>query len=145
MSPKSHMALCVLCKAAGFSLLFLVLVFLSTSQCPVMTDINTGGAPKGSEGVHRGGHALADDDLCKRRRCSERTGIKLCWGRGKPAKRSEAQQGRMLRNRVLGRKGASQEERRVLRHESEVPAGERGGGGEPEEAGRLPIDGLSKL
>ncbi|KAJ6541336.1 hypothetical protein B0H19DRAFT_1077206 [Mycena capillaripes] len=101
---------------------------------------------KGSGGVHRGGHALADDDLCKCRRRSEGTGTKLRWGRGKPAKRSEAQQGRMLGNKVLGRKGASQKEQRVLRHGSEVPARAKGGGGgEPEEAGRPPIDGLRKL
>ncbi|KAJ6563635.1 hypothetical protein DFH09DRAFT_1278881 [Mycena vulgaris] len=110
-----------------------------------MTGINTRGARKGSGGVHKGGHASADDDLCKRRRRSEGTGTKLRWGREKPAKRSEAQQGRMLRNRVLGRKGASQEERRVLRHGSEVPARARGGRGEPEEVGRPPIDGLRKL
>ncbi|KAJ6522185.1 hypothetical protein DFH09DRAFT_1286913 [Mycena vulgaris] len=110
-----------------------------------MTGINTRGARKGSGGVRKGGHASADDDLCKRRRRSEGTGTKLRWGREKPAKRSEAQQGRMLRNRVLGRKGASQEERRVLHHGSEVPARARGGRGEPEEAGRPPIDGLRKL
>ncbi|KAJ6567023.1 hypothetical protein B0H19DRAFT_1067277 [Mycena capillaripes] len=99
-------------------------------QDEVMADINAGGARKGSGGVHRGGHALADYDLCKRRRRSEGTGTMLRWGRGKSAKRSEAQQGRMLGNKVLGKKGASQEERRVLHHGSKVPARAKGGGGD---------------